>query len=450
MYVSAEVSPFAKVGGLADVAASLPKALAAMGHDARVVTPDHGGRMTAAGARAIASFDVPFLGRDEPAVVLTGELSPQVPVYFIANDSYFSEARVYGAANDLLRYHFFCRAALELPKALDWRPDVINCNDWHTALVPFGLRNRAWNDAFYQGAVSALTIHNLGYRGPDDVSDILCQGIFYADVVNTVSPSYAREITTPEFGQGLHTLLQLRGERLYGIINGLDVDLFNPETDPAIATHYSAAAPAGKAANKAALQQSLGLSTDPTALLAGMVTRLDYQKGVELVLDSMERAVTELGMQFVVLGSGDPNYQQRLQELAARRPGAIHAEFGFAAALAQQIYAGADVFLMPSRYEPCGLGQLISMRYGTVPVVRRTGGLADTVQDAPPGLGSGTGFVFDDFGAEAMYATLQRAAAAFRQKAHWLTLVQRGMNQDLSWSAPARKYEEMYRVALKL
>lgn len=450
MYVSAEVSPFAKVGGLADVAASLPKALAAMGHDARVVTPDHGGRLAAAGAVVATSFDVAFLGRDERVVVLAGELAPGAPVYFIGNATYFSGERVYGAPDDLLRYHFFCRAVLELPKALDWRPDVINCNDWHTALVPFGLRNRAWNDPFYQGAASALTIHNLGYRGPDDASDVLSQGIYYAGVVNTVSPTYAREITTPEFGQGLHTLLQLRGDRLYGIVNGLDLDLdlFNPEPDPAIGAHYSAAAPGGKVANKAALQQSLGLKVNPAAPLAGMVSRLDYQKGVELVLDSMERAVTELGMQFVVLGSGDPKYQQRLQELAARWPGSVHAEFGFAAALAQQIYAGADLFLMPSRYEPCGLGHLISMRYGAVPVVRRTRGLADTVQDAAPGLGSGTGFVFDDFETEAMYATLQRAAGAFKDRDHWMALVRRGMEQDFSWGAPAQRYEEMYRVAL--
>ncbi|MEK7215039.1 MAG: glycogen/starch synthase, partial [Chloroflexota bacterium] len=209
MYVSAEVSPFAKVGGLADVAASLPKALATLGHDVRLVTPDHGGRVAAAGAAPAASFDVAFLGRNERVVVLAGRLAPQAVIYFIGNATYFSGERVYGAPDDLLRYHFFCRAVLELPKVLDWRPDVINCNDWHTALIPFGLRNRAWNDPFYRGAASALTIHNLGYRGPDDASDVLSQGIFYAGVVSTVSPTYAREITTPEFGQGLHTLLQL-------------------------------------------------------------------------------------------------------------------------------------------------------------------------------------------------------------------------------------------------
>lgn len=448
LYVSAEVSPHAKVGGLADVAAALPRALAARGHEVRVVTPDHGGRATASNLPAAAAFDVPLMGETLRINAAATPLESDVPLYLLGDPRHFSGDRVYGAPDDLLRYHCFSAAALTLPKALGWRPDVIHCNDWHTALIPFGLRNRAWADPFYRGAASVLTIHNLGYRGPDDLSDHLGQGIYYADAVTTVSPTYAREVLTAEYGQGLDTLLRLRGERFQGIVNGIDFTVFDPATDAALFAPYSAAAPAGKAVNKAGLQQSVGLQVDPDAPLAGVVSRLDYQKGIELVLAAVDRGVRELGMQFVILGSGDPGYQERLRALAASHPGAVHAEFGFAGVLAQRIYGGADLFLMPSRYEPCGLGQLIAMRYGTIPVVRRTGGLADTVADVTPDLAGGVGFVFDAFTDAGFWGALSRAAAAHRNRLAWAGLVARAMAQDTSWGPSAERYEALYRLAL--
>lgn len=448
LYASAEIMPFAKVGGLADVAAALPKALAALGHDVRVVTPDHGGQAGKGEAPPKLRASVSFMGGLEEVEVTEGSLSPGAPIYFIGNSTFFHRPEVYGAPDDLLRYQFFSRAVLEAPRWLGWQPDILHCNDWHTAFLPFGLRNRAWGDPGYRQTASVLTIHNLGYRGPDDLTDVLSQGIYYAHVINTVSRTYAREITTPELGEGLESLLRLRQERLYGIVNGIDTALFDPATDTALAVNYDASRLSLKARNKEALQEKLGLPVAPSMPLAGMVSRLVDQKGIDLVVEVLEKGIVDLGMQFVFLGTGDPSYQQQLQDVAARHPRQVKVVLGFAPKLAQLIYGGADLFLMPSRYEPCGLGQLIAMRYGTAPVVRRTGGLADTVEDVVPDLSGGTGFVFGPYQAQDLLGALKRAAAAFQQKEAWKSLQRRCMDQDYSWSASARQYEAMYYDAL--
>lgn len=447
LFVAAEVAPYAKVGGLGDVAAALPKALAALGHEVRVVTPDHGARERRRTKAQRTPFTVPAFGRDEPCALVQGG-DAAVPVYLLANGRYFNTDQVYGRPDDLYRYHFFNLAVARLPDLWDWVPDIIHCNDWHTSLLPFGLRNLAWNRPEFRHTASVLTIHNLAYRGPDDLTDTLAQGIYYADVVSTVSPTYAREIASPAQGMGLDPLLQLRGDRLWGIANGVDQQVFNPATDPALPHRYDAAAVAGRAANKAALQAQLALAANPAAPLAGMVSRVDYQKGTDLLAGVIERCVTELGMQFALLGAGNADLTALLRDAAARFPGAVSLTEGYNNDLGQRIYGASDLFLMPSRFEPCGLGQLIAMRYGSIPVVRRTGGLADTVTDADADP-TGVGFVFDDYDADALYAALQRAVAAYRQPAGWRALQQRAMAADHSWGASAQQYVAMYQQALE-
>ncbi|MBI2886943.1 MAG: glycogen synthase [Chloroflexi bacterium] len=450
LYVSAEMSPFSKVGGLADVAASLPKALAALGHDVRVITPDHGDRAPKAPDAPSWQTNLRYLGQEERVTVLQSSLGSSVPFYLVGNDRYFRRSQVYGEPDDLLRYQLFCLAALEATRLAGWQPDILHCNDWHTAFLPFALRNRAWSEPWYRPTASVLTIHNLRYRGPDELTDILSQGIYYADLVSTVSQTYAREITTPELGEGLDSLLRLRQDRLFGIVNGLDTELFDPSTDPALAAHYDSERLHLKLKNKEALQARVGLAPNAAAPLAGVVSRLVEQKGIDLLAAVLERAVVELGLQCVVLGAGDPVLQQQLLQQEARRPAAVKVVSGFEPELAQLIYGGADLFLMPSRYEPCGLGQLIAMRYGTVPVARRTGGLADTVADASADLAQGTGFVFEDYTPGAFLQALGRAVAAFRQRDAWATLQRRCMAQDFSWAASARSYEAMYYQAQAL
>lgn len=446
LYAAAEVAPYSKVGGLADVAASLPKALRALGHDARVIAPAHGGLVkgTPAGVAKL-----PSLGKDEEIVSYR---QVEEHVYLVVNEKYFGDRRVYGEPDDLLRYHLFTLAVLEAPRVLGWKPDVMNCNDWHTGWLPLGLRNRAWEDQHYRGIASALTIHNLAYRGPDALSDILGPAIHYADVVNTVSPTYAREITMPEQGFGLEGLLGLRGDRLYGILNGIDPEVYDPARDPLLAATFTSETVERRAENKAALQRSLSLTLEPCVPLVAMVSRLDSQKGFDLVLDVLDQAAPE--MQFAFLGSGVAEYADGLRDATARIPGRVGAEFGFRADLSPLFYGGADLFMMPSRFEPCGLGQLIAMRYGAIPVVRRTGGLADTVRDVSPDLAEGTGFVFEQYDPEALLETLRRAASAYREEApvsagSWRRLVQRAMGEDFSWEGSAREYEAMYVDALR-
>lgn len=444
LYAAAEVAPYSKVGGLADVAASLPKALRALGHDVRVIAPAH--ELVKGEPAGIAKL--PALGTEE----LVSYRQVEDHVYLVVNETYFKDRRVYGETDDLLRYHLFTLAVLEAPVVLGWKPDVINCSDWHTGWLPLGLRNYAWNDQRYRGIASALTIHNLAYRGPDALSDVLGPAIYYADVVNTVSPTYAREITTPDGGFGLERLLRLREERLYGILNGIDPELYDPAQDPALAATYTAATVERRAQNKAALQRGLGLAEEPCTPLVVMVSRLDQQKGLDLVLDVIDEAVPE--MQLAFLGNGTPEYAEGLRAAAARHPGRVGVELGFRADLSPLFYGGSDLFLMPSRFEPCGLGQLIAMRYGSVPVVRRTGGLADTVVEVSPDLGYGTGFVFEAYDPGALLDALRRAASSYREEApapagSWRRLVQRAMGQDFSWGASAREYEKMYLKALE-
>ena len=471
--VAAEFDPFAKTGGLADVLASLPKALARRGLDVKVAIPKYGSvNLTGVTLRpSVARFDLPFDGRDEPvrldAVTLDG-----FEVLLVDNKPYFSAREaIYGYPDDGHRFTFFARAALEGARVLNWRPDVIHCHDWHTGLIPNWLRADDHAPDFADTA-SVFTIHNLEYQGHfdagvleaaglahqgfiphparADLNDILvfmARGILFADKVNTVSPRYAREILTPDFGHHLDPLLRDREADLQGILNGIDTDTANPATDPHLASHFTLETLERRALNKAALQEAVGLPVRPDVPLLGMVTRLAEHKGMDLLLASLPH-ILDRDAQLVVLGLGEPRYEEPLREAALARPDQVATAIRFDDPLASRIYAGSDIFLMPSRHEPCGLGQLIAMRYGSVPVVRATGGLADTVDDVDPANDTGVGFVFHRYDPIDFFGAVARALEVYRFPNAWQGVIRRGMARDSSWDVPAAAYELLYADAL--
>ncbi|MGI8925831.1 MAG: glycogen synthase [Tepidiformaceae bacterium] len=448
LFAAAEVDPFSKVGGLGDVAAALPRRLREIGHDVRVVAPCHRSSLDAfRAARERRALIVPLPGRDRPIEIATVTGEGGVHVDLILDDHYFGRERVYGEADDLLRYQFFCRAVVEMLKHETWVPDVVHLNDWHTAPLAFALRNLAWANPILRGVASVFTIHNLRYRGPDEFNEYICQAIYYADYITTVSPTYAREVLTTDFGEGLDNLLLLREKNLVGILNGLNADLYNPRTDPHIAAQFDLTCLEERAKNTAALRQELDL-TESDGPLAAMVTRLSEQKGVDLVLQALPEMLAARG-QLVVLGEGDEWIEEDLQKQEAAHPRSVRFVRRFDEPLARRIYAGCDLFLMPSRYEPCGLGQLIAMRYGAVPIGRRTGGLADTILDPDEHPEHPTGFLFDEFSSFAFAGAFDRAVLAYRQPEVWRHLREEGMSRDYSWRASATRYVEAYTAALR-
>ena len=474
LMVAAEFDPFAKTGGLADVLASLPKALARRGLDVRVAIPRYGSIDLDGVSRrpGIARFLLPFDGRNEPvridAVSLNG-----FEVLLIDNHHYFSSREaIYGYPDDGHRFTFFTRAALEIPRVLDWQPDVIHCHDWHTGLIPNWLNTTDRHLPEFADAASVFTIHNLEYQGHfgpqelqaagleaqgfiphptrQDLNDVLIfmsRGILFADKINTVSPRYAGEILTPEYGHGLDPLLRDRETDLHGILNGIDTDTSNPATDPHLPSHYSLDRLDRRAPNKRALQTALGLPTRPDAPLLGLVTRLAEHKGLDLLLASLPHML-DRGAQVVVLGLGEPRHEEALREVAFAHPDQVAAAIRFDNQLASLIYAGSDIFLMPSRHEPCGLGQLIAMRYGSVPVVRATGGLADTVDDVDPVNHTGVGFVFNRYDPIDFFGAVARALEVYRFQDSWTQIMRRGMARDPSWDVSAAAYERLYADAL--
>ncbi len=471
LLLAAEVVPFAKTGGLADVTGSLPKAIRALGHDIRVGMPRYGRirpdqfNLT----RILEPFPVPMDDRTEPAELMQATLDGEVPVYLVENARYFDRDGIYMYPDDAERFIMFCRGVLEGVKRLGWQPDIIHCHDWHTALVPNWLKTIYADDPFFADTASVYTIHNLAYQGifghrvleiagideygfivhPDimdlnEVVDFMARGIAFADVISTVSETYAREILTSEFGEKLDPLLRDRRDRLFGILNGIDVDEFNPATDRYLEVNYTLESLDLRVENKLSLQREAGLREDRRIPVVGIIARLTDQKGFDLITNIVEPMLQHLGAQFVVLGTGEQRYHDFFTDLTNRYAGQAGAFLTFNASLARRIYAGADVFLMPSRFEPCGLGQMIAMRYGSVPVVRAVGGLADTVRDYDPATGEGTGFVFKPYDAMALYTTLVRAVETYRYPDIWRKLQTRCMQQDFSWQASARKYVELY------
>lgn len=473
--LAAECTPYAWTGGLGDVVGSLPTALRNLGADVRVALPHYGSIDSTVHpiATSDAALKVSMNGAVERGKV--GEVAQsQFPLYLIGSDDYFANRPdLYGYPDDGHRFVFFSRGALEAARALKWQPDVVHCHDWHSGLVPNWIHAARSNGANANGPATVLTIHNLAYQGhfgeellhaagladgesPDHPTDseftpqvnFLARGIRYADAVNTVSATYAREILTPAYGERLDALLRERQDGITGIVNGIDTVTFDPAADPHLPANFSLRDMTPRARNKAALQRELGLPVEADTPLLGMVSRLADHKGLDLLAPVVPHLV-ERGAQLAVLGTGDPRHHEHLANAAREHPRHIAIALRFDPPLAQRIYGGSDMFLMPSRHEPCGLGQLIAMRYGNVPVVRATGGLADTVADFDARTRQGTGFVFHRYDPIDFFGAIARGLETYRYPEAWRALMRQGMSRDSSWDAAARRYLDLYSRALE-
>ncbi len=470
-----EVYPYAKTGGLADVLAALPRALVARGVEVTVCAPGYRAALRAAGGGAASlRLRAPVGSRMEPAEIVRVP-GAAVPTVFVRADQYFDRAGLYGEAgqdypDNAERFAFFCRAALEWLRA-EGAPDILHVHEWQSALAPAFLRATAALYPELADVRTVTTIHNLAYQGRFPAErwhllnldrryftpaflefyggiNYLKAGLVFADALTTVSPRYATEIQTPDLGEGLDGVLRARRGVLRGILNGIDDAVWDPATDPQLPARYRAGDPAGKTRCKLALQAELGLAVDAAPPLLAVVSRLAEQKGLDLLVAALPRALASSEAQLVVLGSGEERYERWLDELAARFPARVAARLVFDEGLAHRIEAGADVFLMPSRFEPCGLNQLYSLRYGTVPVVHATGGLDDSVADFDPASGSGTGFKFAPYTPEAFRAALERALRTRRDADRWARLIASGMAQDFSWGRAAAAYRRVYEELL--
>lgn len=474
LYVSSEVVPFAKTGGLADVAGALPKSLEKLGHDVRIIMPKY--KMVDSqkwGLRKIEwDIHVPVGDKAEIACIYEGKLpESKVTVYFVENDKYFDRSGLYqdkgvDYPDNCERFSFFCRAVVEFINCFAWKPEIVHCNDWQSALIiPIV---KLISKLPKVGTV--YSTHNIGYMGtfpreqlyltgfswemftPDKLEfwgqiALTKAGFVFADIINTVSPTYAKEIQTPEFGFGLEGLLKFRKDRVFGVLNGIDYAVWDPARDKCLVKKYGIKSIPLKAENKKALQKENRITVKESIPLIGMITRLADQKGFDIFAEALDQ-IMHLNCQIVILGTGEPKYHELLKNVKRKYPDHIGLNLGFDAALAQRIYAGSDMFLMPSHYEPCGLGQLISFKYGTIPIVRKTGGLADTVHDYDVKTGNGDGFVFEEYTADALLASIKKAIDVFKNKKAWTGLIKKAMALDYSWDKSAEKYVELYRKAL--
>jgi len=463
LFLAAEAEPFVKVGGLGDVAGTLPRALRALSNDeikidVRLVLPQHS-VIRADSLRTVGIYSIPRGSSEVQVEAYEGTLS-SMPVYFITGDPIRASGSVYSSNNklDAEKYAFFSLAALELPRQLNWIPDIIHCNDWHTALTAYGNLVKRWEDKKNHTA-SVITIHNLPFLGPD-VKEILESyglplantdlpawarvkpmplGLWASDALVAVSPTYAQEITYDQvFGSGLQDFFKIHSDTLIGILNGLDTASYDPTTDSVIEKRFSADELPARKRNKTALQEKLGLPVLPDVPLLGMVSRMDEAKGIDIALKGL-KMLSKQSWQLAILGAGNPKIEDQARKLQEILPDRVRVETRYDAKLARQIYAGSDIFLMPSRYEPCGISQMIAMRYGSVPLVRAVGGLHDTVTD------SETGFVFVDTKVKSFNDTLKRALALYPYHSRWANLQKAGMAQDFSWTKSAQKYLDLYR-----
>ena len=476
--LSAEVEPYAKVGGLADVVTALSNALELCGVDVKIITPLY--RQVRAGTelRKVADLgEIEMAGSAHPTAVFVDAAQALPSNYFVEGDEFFDREGIYnrpetgeGYEDNFERFTFFQLAALEALLRIDWKPQVIHCHDSHTALVPAYLKLGRMGEPFFSEISTVLTIHNLAYQGdfsadkfrltglPEELFyrsgpfehkgrlNLIKAGICYADILNTVSPHYAREILTEQYGSGLEKVLQQRRKDLHGILNGIDVVEWNPETDPLIFANFSSQNLQGKRTNKDRLQALLGFEVRDVPLI-GMISRLVDQKGFDLLLKVREELM-EMDRQWVLLGMGLKKYHDELEEWAQQRPDKFSVHLKYDNQLARQIEAGCDLFVMPSRYEPCGLNQMYSLRYGTVPVVRHTGGLADTIRDFDPRSGTGNGFKFYDYDSKELLKGICRAVKMWEDRELWEKLVHNAMVEDFSWSRSAALYLELFQQAV--
>ena len=473
-FAASEVAPFIKTGGLADVAGSLPNALAKLGHDVRVILPLYSAipAMWRRQMTFLKSFHFPLSWRNAYCGLFSLAYRG-LTYYFIDNEYYFQREGLYGQFDDGERFAYFSRAVVEVPIQLGWSPDIIHCNDWQTSLVPVYLLEARHREPLLMHTRSVFTIHNIEYQGQFDrniLGDVLgldesyfredmlsyygdvnlVKGAIYAaDYITTVSPTYAKELQYAFYAHGLEGVIADNYHKFTGILNGIDMEHNNPATDPFLPAPYSAADPSGKAACKAALQEKLGLNVDPDVPIIACISRLVAHKGYELVTAAFPK-ILEHYVQFVVLGTGDWGIESFFRRAAQEYPGRVSANLMYSAELASQLYAGADLLLMPSISEPCGLSQMIAMRYGTVPIVRLTGGLKDSVPSYNPTTGTGLGFTFGSITPGDLLGAIDRGLEAYEtDRPNWAALMKRGMTTDFSWDQSAAAYEKVYQKVMR-